>query len=383
MKHEDGPSSQVPLRLAFIAPWNYSNGLGVGARGYLSALWHTRHQLNLHPIHRPFHVHARLPVSTDVLRFSGPADIAIVGLNPDSWTGLLTDDQKRIVRTAHARIGVFVWEMDAVPPAWGPVMDGVDAIWTPSQFCADAIAKRTTRPVHVMPHVVPVAPPPVGGTVGDWPGVDRRMVLYAFDGASYMARKRPMALVEAFAAAGLGARGWHLVLKTKNLSEAPAEGAALSAIAAVDPTLTLLTAPLREEQMAALMDAADIYASPHCSEGFGLTIAEAMARGKLVVATDYGGNRDFLDASCGFPVPGRLVRLADANGPYPKGGAWTEVDIGALADALTRAADLAERGDLSLGVKARARVAERLSAAAVAARMEASMAQVTRTLVAA
>ena len=33
----------------------------------------------------------------------------------------------------------------------------------------------------------------------------------------------------------------------------------------------------------------------------GSTIAEAMAMGKLVVATDYGGSADFLDAQCGFP----------------------------------------------------------------------------------
>src|SRR5262249_22026503 len=55
-----------PLRIAFIGPWNYANGLGVASRGYLSALWHTDFVVNLHPIKRPFHTHGRVAPTRDV-----------------------------------------------------------------------------------------------------------------------------------------------------------------------------------------------------------------------------------------------------------------------------------------------------------------------------
>jgi glycosyltransferase involved in cell wall biosynthesis len=121
--------------------------------------------------------------------------------------------------------------------------------------------------------------------------------------------------------------------------------------------------------MAALFAAADVYASPHRSEGFGLTIAEAMALGKPVVASDFGGSRDFLDEACGFPVPARAVTLEKSHGHYLAGGVWGEVDEAALAEALRAAAN----ADPAVGERARARVAERLSPEAVARTMAAAM----------
>ena len=38
----------------------------------------------------------------------------------------------------------------------------------------------------------------------------------------------------------------------------------------------------------------DCYASLHRSEGFGITMAEAMLLGKPVIATGYSGNLDFM-----------------------------------------------------------------------------------------
>ncbi|GGF79474.1 hypothetical protein GCM10007301_44400 [Azorhizobium oxalatiphilum] len=364
------------LRIAFIAPWNYANGLGVGARSYASAFWHTAHRVNFSPIYRPFHVHARQPLTSDVTNFDGPADIAIVNINPDGWDPLLTDAQWAVVRSARARVGAFVWELDTIPESWARFIPSLDAVWTPSRFCADAIARATDRPVHVIPHPIQVAPPPMvrAAETGVPPG--KRTILYAFDGTSFLSRKRPIALVEAFAASGLGTRGWQLLLKTKNLQHAGAAGAALMAAVDADPAMGLITSTLREDQMSALVEAADIYASPHCSEGYGLTIAEAMARGKLVVATDFGGSRDFLDASCGFPVACRDVKLTKDEGPYMKGGGWAEVEIPALTEALLRAAALVEAGDMSLGTAARARIARDFSPEAVARQMNASLAAI-------
>jgi glycosyltransferase involved in cell wall biosynthesis len=72
---------------------------------------------------------------------------------------------------------------------------------------------------------------------------------------------------------------------------------------------------------------ADAYVSLHRSEGFGLSQAESMRLGKPVIATDYSGNRDFLNENNGFPVRYTLVELDRDYGPYRSGNVWAQPDI--------------------------------------------------------
>ena len=68
------------------------------------------------------------------------------------------------------------------------------------------------------------------------------------------------------------------------------------------------------------MAACDAYVSLHRSEGTGLTITDAMALGKPVIATSWSGNMDFMDVSNSFPVRYELVELQRTIGPYRAGG---------------------------------------------------------------
>ncbi len=363
------PAPWTPARIAFYGPWNYANGLGEAGRGYLSALWRLDGaSLNLHGVKKPFHIHRRLCPAYDVRDFVEAADAVIVHLNPDGWH-FLSDEQRGAIAKARVRIGIWVWEMDQLPDVFLPHLDEVDVIWAPSRYCAQVFAAATDRPVHVIPHVVAV-PPEASPKALD------RTILYIFDGSSYLVRKNPLALVEAFALSGLARRGWRLVLKTKNLGDHPAQAQQLAERCAEAAGVTLIDRAMSREQIADLFEAAAIYASPHASEGFGLTIAEAMAAGKVVVATDYGGSRDVLDESCGFPVAYDLTTLTQDFGHYRRGGRWAAVRHDALAAALVQAADGLEAGGHTLGSRARARIAERLSASAVAKAMQASFARI-------
>ena len=300
-----GVKGDHPLRVAFIGPWNYESGLSAASRGLICALRRTGVQLNIYPVTKPFHIHRLICPAVAITDFGGQPDIAIVHLNPDSWS-LLNPEQRAIVASAKRRIGYWVWETDRVPPAWAAKQDSVDRIWAPSQYCADVFATQIGVPVDVVPHAVavPLRPPAQSRAILRRFGLeaDARVILYVFDGASYLIRKNPEGLIRAFAAAGLAARGWTLLLKTKHLFDRPEAGRALSAAVAATPGVRLVEASLAGGELSELMAAVDIYASPHASEGFGLTVAEAMALGKPVVATDYSGTRQFLDENCGYPV---------------------------------------------------------------------------------
>lgn len=202
---------------------------------------------------------------------------------------------------------------------------------------------------------------------------ERRLILYVFDGASYLVRKNPAALLRAFAASGLAEQGWSLVLKTKHLMDRPGEGRKLAALAEATDGVILLDRSLSSHELSDLVASCDIYASPHCSEGFGLTVAEAMAAGRIVVATDYSGTTQFLDQSCGFPIAAEPWTLEEDFGHYVSGGTWARVDEAALAEALVHAAARVDAGDETIGEAARARVAATLSAEAVGAAISASL----------
>lgn len=374
------PDARPQTRLAFIGPWNFDNGLGVAARGYVNALMHVPFQCNISPIRPPFHIHRRVAPTIEVNNFVGPADIAVLHLNPDAWGSLLTRRQMQTIDRARRRIGLFVWESRQVPDYFIERMAACDRIWTPSQFCADAFRAVAAAPVDVVPHVVartgqtasPAERQAMRHELGLAP--NERMILYTFDATSYLVRKNPIALVRAFERSRLAAAGWRLVLKTKHLQPDIADHAALLAACASAANVTIVDRSLARAELATLTETADIYASSHCSEGFGLTVAEAMMMGKLVVATDYGGVRDFLDTDTGFPVASTEWETERDYGAYARGTVWARVDEADFAAKLHAAASLSADAAANIGVRAQNRIETLLSPAAVAKRIEASVA---------
>jgi glycosyltransferase involved in cell wall biosynthesis len=163
------------------------------------------------------------------------------------------------------------------------------------------------------------------------------------------------------------------VLKTKHLSEAKGDGLRLAAAAKGCAGTVLIDRAVGVGAAHILMDAADIYASPHASEGFGLTIAEAMAHGKAVIASDYGGSADFLDASCGFPIPCTPWELDRDEGAYPRGTIWGMVDEDRFAETLAAIGALDPEERAAIGAMARQRIETQLSPATVALKIRDSI----------
>ena len=120
------------------------------------------------------------------------------------------------------------------------------------------------------------------------------------------------------------------------------------------------------------MAACDCYVSLHRSEGFGLTMAEAMAHGKPVIATGYSGNLDFMTESTSRLVPYRLVEIPTGVDPYPPGAEWADPDVEVAAAAMRELSGDPD-GARELGRRGREHVAEVLSpertAAFVASRL--------------
>lgn len=237
-------------------------------------------------------------------------------------------------------IGAWAWELPRFPARWYDRFAYYDEIWVGSSFIASAIAPISPVPVVRIP---PVMAPAIGdGSTGDRERWRRRpdefLFLFMFDVHSHLARKNPMAVVEAFRRAFRPSEPVRLILKCVNAESDPYGFAALvdrAAGAAIDIESGYLSAgDVRD-----LMSSCDAYVSLHRSEGIGLTIADAMGLGKPVIATGWSGNTDFMDVSNSFPVAYRLVELDENVGPYQAGEVWAEPSIEHAAQLMRQVVD--------------------------------------------
>jgi hypothetical protein len=177
------------------------------------------------------------------------------------------------------------------------------------------------------------------------------LVLFLLDFNSVLERKNPLGLIEAFARAFPAGSGASLAIKCVNGHLHPADEARLRLDARRHPDVHLIEGYVSAEERDAMIASCDVYASLHRSEGFGLTLAEAMALGRPVVATGWSGNLDFMDDDCAWLVPAQLVAVGLGNGPYDPASHWADPDLDAAAAALwairddpAAAAEKAERG---------------------------------------
>lgn len=158
--------------------------------------------------------------------------------------------------------------------------------------------------------------------------------LFCFDFNSVPERKNPLAIVDAFEQAFQPGEGPSLFIKCINAETRPQYFDQLCSRAATRADIRVRDFYLKAEDLAAMMAASDAYISLHRSEGFGLTLAEAMALAKPTIATGYSGNLEFMTASNSWLIPFRMTPVPSGCEPYPAGSGWAEPDITAAADAM-------------------------------------------------
>lgn len=266
-------------------------------------------------------------------------------------------------------VGYWAWELPRFPSEWRPAIEMVDEIWAPSRFIQDSLSKVADRPVVWMPIAVQMEAPPDLDRGHFGLPKDAFVFLFTFDFSSYATRKNPRAVLEAFRRAfGRDRRDVFLVIKTMAREWHRDELESLREEMEDDPRMRLLDGVMSPREIAGLVGCCDSYVSLHRSEGFGRGMAEAMALGKPVIATNYSGNTDFMTDSTACLVDYELVPVEEDEYPHHEGQVWADPDVDQAAAAMRGlVADPARARQM--GDRARRHLARDWSPAAVGARM--------------
>jgi len=265
-------------------------------------------------------------------------------------------------------IAHWAWELEELPEEWIQCFEGLDEVWVASSFSQDAVSRLSPVPVVRVPYAVEVTDlAPVPRDVLNVPD-DRFIFLYTYDYYSFAERKNPLAVVRAFQQAFPPDAPAHLVLKATDSRADPEYHARLVAEARPEQ-VTVIDRYLDRAVLNGLTQRCDCYVSLHRSEGFGLTIAEAMYLGKPVIATAYGGNTDFTRPGNSYLVRCDIAPIAEDHGPYRKGWVWADPDVDRAAELMRHVFEHREEAR-HIGGQGAQHIRLRNSHAAVGARMK-------------
>lgn len=212
------------------------------------------------------------------------ADVAVHIITPEKFVPVM----------GKVNLLYTMYECTTIPPDWVEPINRADVIVVPCRQNKDLFRNYTKKPIEVC-----------------WEGVD-------IDAYPYVERKMP--LVRPFVYLWVGApnprkgfehvgAAWDGWLRSGRMPSnvwlyCKSTGVDKGEVRQSYPKMrfTVDTRNLSVAELSKLYQEAHAFALPSMGEGFGLTLAEAMSTGLPCIYTPWGGPRDFIDETCGYPV---------------------------------------------------------------------------------
>lgn len=325
-------SHQTPLRVLIAYDSATVSGISQGGNGMLAAC----KSAGLHSEHLDLGATYDTPQEAGPL-YSDGREFAIVHANFDNINFHMRRKQQRFER-CRWRIGYWAWEQQCLPPSAFSGFQYLDEVWVPSSFAQSAVMGSSPVPVIRVPHVVEPPSDVSDARASFGFPTNRVIVLVVCDLNSGSYRKNPEGAIEAFLLANKSNSNGFLVVKLLNGDNHPSALNTIRSLLANVPNSVVLTEALSRQEMWALMSSCDVLLALHRAEGFGLCLAEMMAMGKVVIATGWSGNTDFMNSGNSCLVQYELHPLGDekAFGLFNKNELWAEPKVENAADWLTK-----------------------------------------------
>ena len=203
-------------------------------------------------------------------------------------------------------VAVPPWELENVPEEWSSTLAPFDEVWGISEFTTTALQKVHSNVHYAAPVVMPLNESCVKGKRVGSPF----RFLFIFDAGSFIERKNPLAIVQAFQHAFCSSEHVELILKVANETDSQ-HWNTVKQKAASDRRIKIMSGLMTSNELEMVWRTADCYVSLHRSEGFGRTIAEAILRKLPVIATGYSGSTDLFPNDYPWLVDYELESVKD------------------------------------------------------------------------
>lgn len=250
----------------------------------------------------------------------------------------------------HYNIVYWLWELEDFPDKWVEYTKVIDEIWTPAEFVSNSIRKKVKVPVKTVPYWIQTEINPQLSRKSFGLPEDKFLYFIAYDKNSVSERKNPQGCIDAFKKAFLpNNKNVGLVIKINHATESDIQRLKEQL---VGYNVYFIEKTLSKLEMDTMISLMDVYMSLHRAEGFGLILAESMALGTPVVATNYSANTEFMNSDVACMVDYQKVVLEESIWPYEKGSCWAEPDIINASEYLKR---LYEKPDFYNEVKVKAK----------------------------
>lgn len=198
------------------------------------------------------------------------------------------------------------WELVGIPKSWEVPLGKVDELWVPSKFSKDSFIENGMHPdnIFVLPHAVQFDKYSI--KVEDkFELFSAKTFKFLFIGG-LLPRKGIDVLLKAYREAFTKEDDVSLVIHSIY-----GDDFALAEIEKMvkdkeGPHVIWMKRPLLQLDVIRLFHSCNVYLSPYRSEGFGLTILEAMASGIPPIVTSYGPALEFVTNESGYFVQGEI-----------------------------------------------------------------------------
>jgi len=380
-------------KLVYCSQFKDSSGYAVAARGYLDAL---DTYLKSNSDEFELKVYTTILSPSDkipgremdlIMKYEFENDADLESFTDDEFTLLwhlppplvffaderfgstpgITPSIKRLMEKADQNINLVAWETSGIPTEWQRVYEytSPDKIIVPCEWNAKTFSSNTIgAEVAVVPHVI--APKSTNLEEIKLPlTLDDKFVV--FTSSQWTHRKGFDKLIQAFSAEFGNQEDVILIIKTHGSLSHKIEQIQSEIKYYRDMILLeynrkpnqngilLIPGFVSDEQIAWLYDKADLFALLTRGEGFGLTIAEAMAQGVPVLVPNKGGHMDFVDQKSSFLSDGMWDTCTFPVPPYESSGDWLIPSVRSAQKELRRAyniwkktpSKLKELGELS------------------------------------
>lgn len=323
------------MKMTFTAPFADSSGYAEFSRGFLTALAENplpnfEFNADLLSYERNKTDHGVSSVLTEATRRKLKPDVNVICMIPPLF--------KPNLKPGCKNVGFTMWETTRLCDEWVKQCNEMDGILVPSKWNVEVFRTSGVK--------VPIAVAPPGITSPDVAPIARKDHFTFLSVFQWTPRKNPNGLLRAYWSEFCGNDNVELVLKTygKNRSQEETniitneiEQVKASIQLPHYPRVRFITDLIPKSEMKELYRTANVFVLPHRGEAWSMGHFEAMAYGKPVIGTGFGGNLDFMRSDNSHLLNYTLGPVHSQNSfmpVYDGRGLWAEADLKDLMVAM-------------------------------------------------